>query len=45
MWELMFDRLQTFRRERGHCRVPVRYAADRRFGNWVSLQRQCHHVL
>lgn len=36
----MFKRLQAFRRKHGHCRVPTRYAANRRFGNWVSMQRQ-----
>jgi hypothetical protein len=40
IWEKMFKRLAAFRRKHGHCRVPVRYGPDRRFGNWVSLQRQ-----
>ena len=37
---MMFQRLSAYRRKHGHCRVPTRYAADRRFGNWVSLQRE-----
>jgi hypothetical protein len=37
---MMFERLQSFRREHGHGRVPTHYAADRRLGNWLSLQRQ-----
>src|SRR5947207_1818584 len=39
IWEMMFQRLAAFRREHGHCRVPIR-GADRRLGNWVSNQRQ-----
>ena len=39
IWEMMFQRLAAFRREHGHCRVPLR-GADRRLGNWVSNQRQ-----
>ena len=39
-WEKRFQQLVAFRREHGHCRVPVRYEPDRGFGNWVSLQRQ-----
>jgi hypothetical protein len=40
VWKKMFKRLAAFRRKHGHCRVPVRYGPDRRFGNWVSMQRQ-----
>lgn len=39
IWEMMFQRLAAFRREHGHCRVPLR-GVDRRLGNWVSNQRQ-----
>ena len=42
IWEMMFQRLAAFRREYGHCRVPVR-GADRRLGSWVSNQRQAEH--
>ena len=40
LWEKRFRQLAAFRRRHGHCRVPVHYAPDRSFGNWVSQQRQ-----
>lgn len=40
IWEKRFRQLAAFRRRHGHCRVPVHYAPNRSFGNWVSQQRQ-----
>mmetsp|Transcript_25456 Transcript_25456/g.37608 ORF Transcript_25456/g.37608 Transcript_25456/m.37608 type:complete len:361 (+) Transcript_25456:58-1140(+) len=39
-WEIMFQRLNAFRLENGHCLVPNRYKKDHRLGSWVSTQRR-----
>jgi hypothetical protein len=40
IWDAMFERLASFHSQHGHGRVPVRYAKDRKLGNWISNQRQ-----
>jgi Helicase associated domain len=41
-WEKSFTQLQTFVKDRGHCRVPAKYmtADGFRLGTWVNVQRQ-----
>jgi hypothetical protein len=38
-WNAMFVKLQKFREEHGHCRVPKSYAKDVELSNWVRNQR------
>jgi hypothetical protein len=39
-WEAMFATLKQFRQENGHANVPQKYAANRKLGWWVSIQRR-----
>jgi hypothetical protein len=38
-WERSFSKLQSFKTQNGHCRVPIPYESDIRFGSWVAVQR------
>src|SRR5689334_8091450 len=40
-WEEGFQHLQTYAKERGHCRVPFDYVSEDGFslGAWVNTQR------
>jgi hypothetical protein len=38
-WEGMFTALVNFRREHGHCKVPIRWPDDPKLATWVSVQR------
>jgi superfamily II DNA or RNA helicase len=38
-WERSFSKLQSFKSQNGHCRVPIPYESDIRFGSWVTVQR------
>ncbi|RDC63410.1 helicase associated domain-containing protein [Adhaeribacter pallidiroseus] len=44
-WANMFDRLQWFKHEFGHTRVPVKWASDPKLGKWVSRMRHEKHKL
>ena len=39
-WTSNYNRLKSYFRNYGHSRVPNRYGADRKLGNWVWTQRQ-----
>jgi hypothetical protein len=39
IWEEMYARLVAFHQQHGHARVPAQFTADRKLGNWVSMQR------
>jgi Helicase associated domain len=39
-WESMMQQLVKFQKREGHCRVPTRYALNRRLGSWVMNQRR-----
>lgn len=39
-WELMFRRLEDFKNEFGHCRVPHNWEKDRQLALWVMRQRK-----
>jgi Helicase associated domain len=34
-WKIMFERLQAFQEEMGHCKVPKGYQKDVELANWV----------
>jgi hypothetical protein len=38
-WEIMFDELERYRKENGHCNVPQRRHESSRLAKWVSFQR------
>lgn len=38
-WEKSYRQLLAFKREHGHCFVPVSYKASKTLGNWVATQR------
>ena len=45
-WEAMWARLEAFKAEHGHCRVPRgKHAADIKLGTWVANQRRCKKKL
>jgi hypothetical protein len=39
-WEMMFDMLEKFKAENGHCRVPMRSLDHKKLKCWVGNQRQ-----
>lgn len=39
-WELMFRRLEDFRKIFGHCRVPHNWEKDKQLALWVTRQRK-----
>ena len=39
-WESMFDALESFKKEHGHCNVPMRYEPNPSLGTWVRRMRQ-----
>ena len=36
-WKIMFERLQAFQEEMGHCKVPKGYQKDVELANWVRM--------
>jgi hypothetical protein len=38
-WEQRFKELKAFKKEHGHCNVPVQYPPNRPLGLWVSNAR------
>lgn len=44
-WEDMFQRLEKFKEENGHCIVQQRYKADPKLGKWVHYQRSMQFQL
>ena len=38
-WEEMFDALREYKKNHGDCKVPQRWAENKRLANWVSTQR------
>lgn len=38
-WDNMFEKLNAFKMDNGHCMVPKRYPADIKLGTWVHTQR------
>ncbi|KAL3917445.1 MAG: hypothetical protein SGILL_004710 [Bacillariaceae sp.] len=38
-WDAMYEKLKTFTKEAGHCRVPKGYVKDPNLANWVRNQR------
>ncbi len=38
-WEAMFEALEKFRAEHGHCNVPLNYELNPALGRWVTTQR------
>ena len=43
-WCDQFRQLCEFKVQLGHCRVPVRYSANPKLGNWVSTQRNTYRL-
>jgi len=42
-WQDMYAQLEEYRREEGHCRVPVKYEDSPALGLWVGTQRTAYH--
>jgi hypothetical protein len=38
-WNEMFEKLERFKKQYGHCKVPVQYPEDPGLGAWISAQR------
>ena len=38
-WDNMFEKLNAFKMDKGHCMVPKRYPVDIKLGTWVHTQR------
>ncbi|KAL3801964.1 hypothetical protein HJC23_010308 [Cyclotella cryptica] len=36
----LFEKLVEYRKQNGHCNVPIRYKDDRRLGKWISKLRE-----
>ena len=43
-WERSFSKLQSFKSQNGHCRVPIPYESDIKFGSWVTVQRYTYRT-
>lgn len=43
-WDAMFKALEAFRKEHGHCNVPVNNKSNPRLGRWVAMQRYRQRV-
>jgi hypothetical protein len=41
-WNIMFEKLLSFHKEVGHCKVPKGYTKDPELANWVRNQRLEH---
>jgi hypothetical protein len=41
-WNLKYEKLVEYKREKGHCVVPQSYEQDKTLGDWVSKQRMFH---
>jgi hypothetical protein len=39
-WEVMYQRLKTFRHAHGHSRVPQKWSQDKQLALWVQVQRR-----
>ena len=39
-WQEMLSALESFKAERGHCRVPAGWSENPKLANWVASQRQ-----
>ena len=39
-WQEMLAALESFKAERGHCRVPAGWSENPKLANWVASQRQ-----
>ncbi|MCM2535180.1 Helicase associated domain protein [Neobacillus pocheonensis] len=39
-WESMYNLLVHFKKENGHCNIPLRYIKNEQLGKWVNTQRQ-----
>jgi len=39
-WNKRYKQLQAFKKEYGHCFVPVKYKEDQSLGYWVAAQRK-----
>lgn len=40
--EEMFKALRDFKKENGHCNIPVRYQKNMKLGRWIERQRQSY---
>ena len=43
-WNARFQQLCEFKAQVGHCRVPIKYSANRNLGKWVSTQRSTYKL-
>ena len=43
-WDNMFRALEAFKKEQGHCHVPVNWEKNAQLGRWVAMQRFRHKI-
>ncbi|CAJ1959441.1 unnamed protein product [Cylindrotheca closterium] len=43
-WNIRYAELLEFRKEHGHCLVPLRYQLNRALSNWVKRQRYQYRI-
>ena len=43
-WDDMFCALEAFKKEQGHCHVPVNWGKKPQLGRWVAMQRYRHKI-
>lgn len=43
-WFQNLDNLVNFKKEHGHCNVPINYAINKKLGRWVSSQRTLYRL-
>lgn len=45
MWNLRYEQLQEYKKKRGDCLVPQRFAGNPKLGTWVNTQRRHYKLM
>ena len=43
LWNIRYEEMKAFKKENGHCNVPIDYPSNPSLGIWTSLQRKYYH--
>jgi hypothetical protein len=43
LWNVRYEELVEFKRQKGHCNVPRKFQHNEQLGRWVSTQRQFYN--